>query len=804
MAEEMSFGAWLRHYRRGLDLTQKDLAQQVGCSEITVRKLEADEYRPSKQLASRLAECLRIPASDQSAFVEFARGIGGVGTVVPFTSHQVPWRESNLRVEHPHPTNVPHSHTLMVGREAALTELKRLLLQEEVRLVTLVGAPGIGKTRIGTEVALRLLDAFADGVFVVGLAAIRDPDLVGATIAQALGLANVKSGWALPDLTNALRDKHMLLLLDNFEQIILAAPLLADILAACPDLKMLVTSREALHLGREQIFWVPPLALPDLANLPPLAELESFPAIALFVDRSRAARPGFTLSEDNAGTVATICARLDGLPLAIELAAARTRLLPPKALLSRLSSRLKIVVGGERDSPARHQTLRSAIAWSYELLDVPDQALFRRMGVFVRGCSFSAVEAVCNAYTDLEKDALDGLESLLDKHLLHLEQEEESEGGARLAMLETIREYALEQLAAEGEDERVRYLHAEYYLAMAEAADLNLTGAEQKLWLDRLERDHDNLRAALQWLLQQGNAEMAARLGVALRRFWEVHSYFNEGKNWLKEALGHTATIPAPMRAKALNGAGALALGQGDYEDAVAMIGESLILQRQLGDDIGVVGALNNLGMVAIDTGDSGHALLLLDEGLAISRKLGDPGRIATVLGNLAVAVHNTGDMERAEQLLEESLYLRRELGHKRGVATAMGSLAEIARSRGDHHKARVLYVESLALYNELNDRVGVAKGIEGLAYVEMAQGYTERAVRLVGAVAAMLAGVGTSLSLADQPQNEKLIAEGRSELGETAFDEAWSEGQKMSLEELVSYAYARISLPESDAHRLL
>ncbi|HKP53057.1 MAG TPA: tetratricopeptide repeat protein [Chloroflexia bacterium] len=791
MAEETSFGTWLKHYRRNLDLTQKDLAHDVGCSEITIRKIEADEYRPSKQLAGRLAECLRIPPGEQSAFLQFARGFGGVSKAPGSSSStsQAPWREGSVVTEPPHPTNVQPPLTPTLGREEIIAEVAHLLAQDTVHLLTLVGAPGIGKTRLGTEVALRLLDNFEDGVFVVGLAAIRDPNLVGAAIAQALGLANVKGRGTLPDLIEALHDKHILLLLDNFEQVIVAAPLLTDLLASSPGLKIVVTSREALHLSREQVFWVPPLDLPNLTHLPMATELENYPAIALFVERSRAVKPGFALTEENAEAVATICARLDGLPLAIELAAARTRLLPPKALLSRLSSRLKVVVGGERDSPARHQTLRDAIAWSYDLLDEADRALFRRTGVFVGGCTLSAVEAVCNAYTDLEKDVLEGLESLLDKHLLHLAQEDGEEEETRLAMLETIREYALEELALQGEDDAIRYLHAEYYLAMAEAADLNLTGAEQKLWLDRLERDHDNLRAALQWLLQQGDAETAARLGVALRRFWEVHSHFNEGKVWLKQVLGQPASIPAPLRAKVLNGAGALALAQGDYQDAISMIEESLALQRQLGDAVGVVGALNNLGMVAIVTGDFEQALLLLDEGLVISRELGEKGRIATVLGNLAVAVHKIGDLERAEPLMEESLALRRELGHKRGVATALGSLAEISRARGEHEKTRTLFAEALALYNELKDRVGVAKALEGLAGMELAQAHLERAACLLGAVEAMLTSVGAPLATVEHPQHETVIADCRSMLGEETFNEAWARGQAMSAEEVISYA---------------
>jgi predicted ATPase/DNA-binding XRE family transcriptional regulator len=787
---ETSFGGWLKQQRRSLDLTQKDLARQVGCSEITIRKIEADEYRPSKQLASLLAEHLHIPSEEQGAFVEFARSTGGTGTVSVATQSgsQAPWPESRPRAELPHPTNVQPPLTPTIGRREAIAEVKELLSREEMRLVTLVGAPGIGKTRLGTEVALQLLDGFADGVFVVPLAAIRDRDLAGATIAQTLGLTPQKSGQVLHSLIEALRDKRMLLLLDNFEQVMSAASLLADILSSCPGIKILVTSREALHLSREQLVWVPPLDLPDLAHLPVAEELVAYPAVALFVERSRAVKPGFALTDENAEAVAAICTRLDGLPLAIELAAARTRLLPPKALLTRLSSRLKVIVGGERDLPARHQTLRDAIAWSYDLLDAPDQALFRRLGVFVGGCTLSAAEGVCNAYTDLEKDVVEGLESLLDKHLLELGQDEDSEEESRLMMLETIREYALERLVFEGEEGSIRYLHAEYYLATAEAADPHLTGAEQKLWLDRLERDHDNLRAALQWLLQQGDAETAARLGTALRRFWEVHSHYSEGGAWLKQILSKSDAISAPLRAKALNGAGALALAQGNNGEAVSLLQESLALQREAQDELGIVGALNNLGMVAIQIEDYSQAVLLLEEGLAICRKLGDKARAATVIGNLAVAVHQLGDLERAEPLLEESLALRRELGHQRGVAVALGSLAELARGRGDVAKTRALYAESLVLHNELKDKVGVAKTIEGLATLEIER-YPAFTIRLLSAVEALLDSIGAPLMLLDQAQHRGFVERARAAVDDATFNEAWAAGRAMSLEEVIEYA---------------
>lgn len=793
MDDNRSFGAWFRQYRRGLDLTQRVLADRVGCSEITIRKIEADQYRPSSELAYRMAECLGVPTSDYARFAEYARSLGGAARMaaVPPTA-KPPWQESASASGTVHPTNIQPPFMPTIGRQEAIEQAASCLSRDGARLLTLVGAPGIGKTRLGIEIALRLLGSYEDGVFMVELAVIRDVEQVGVAIAQALGIENVRSREALPELSQALRDKRMLLLLDNFEQVIGAASQLVKLLATCPALKVIVTSREALHLNGERVFEVQPLVLPDVVHLPSVEELQSYSAVALFVERSRAVRSSFTLASENAGMVAAICARLEGIPLAIELAAARSRLLPPKALLARLSSRLNMVAGGDRDSLGRHQTLRQAIAWSYELLDAPDRALFRRLGVFVHACGLSAVEAVCNAHADLDKDVLEGLESLLDKHLLQVKEDESGNEETRLTMLQTIREYALEQLAIDGEEASTRDFHAQFYLAMAEAADLNLTGAEQKVWLDRLERDHDNLRAALQHLLSSGEVATAARMGVALRRFWEVHGHFNEGVSWLRRILTQSDFLPALLRAKVLNGAGTLMLGLGNYEAAVAMLNESVTLQRDLGDDHGLMGALNNLGMVVISMGNHELALPLFEEALATGRRLGDKARVATLIGNLAVVLNQTGDLDRAEQLLEESLSIRRELGHKRGIALALGNLAELSRTRGNYSKPVELLSESLVLFNEVQDKMGVAKTLDGFAAIMLAQGRFDRATLLLSSADALLTGIGASLTLIDSSQFEDFVSASREGLGSPAFDEAWAKGQAITVEQVVSDVLAQ------------
>jgi predicted ATPase/DNA-binding CsgD family transcriptional regulator len=633
--------------------------------------------------------------------------------------------EAELRSDQLHVRfyNLPAQLTSLIGRAHELQALCTLLRQPEVRLVTLTGTGGVGKTRLGIEVATDLLDDFADGVCFVSLASISNPDLVTATIAQRLGIQEAGEQSVAELLHAYVRYKRLLLLLDNFEQVAAAAPRLVDLLVGCSGLKILVTSRAVLHIRAEREFPVPPLALPDLTHLPESHILSQYAAVALFLERSRAVNPDFQVTPAHSRIIAEICVRLDGLPLAIELAAARIKLLSPPTLLARLEHRLQVLTSGARDVPLRQQTLRHTLAWSYDLLDAEEQRLFRRLSVFVGGYTLEAVEGLYTALGETPAGVLDRVASLMDKSLLRQVEQEGQE--PRLLMLATIHEYGLEVLASSGEMASIRRAHAEYYLRLSEQAELELGGPQQAAWLERLEREHDNLRAALSWSLEQaGNKEaiegehykeLALRLGGALRRFWVVHGYISEGRNFLERALTvgmplASTRIGASVQAKALIVAANLAFIQSDYERAEPLFQESLALYRELEDQPGVAFALSLLGSVAWTKGDMAAARTLTEEALAIARKVDDMERIATSLFILGLLSSSQGEYARASALFEESVATHRALRNKRGIAHSLSQLAQVLLvSLADQAKVSPLLEECLTLSQELGFKEGIA-----------------------------------------------------------------------------------------------
>jgi predicted ATPase/class 3 adenylate cyclase len=730
------------------------------------------------------------------------------------------------------PNNLPAQPTPLIGRETEIEAARRLLQREEVRLLTLTGPGGTGKTRLGLQVAADLLDDFQDGVFYVDLAPIQDPGLVASAIAQTLGVRESGSTPLVERLKGQLRGKQLLLVLDNFEQILEAAPLVAELLAAAPGLKILLTSRAGLHLRGEQEFAVPPLAVPDSRLLSPDA-LTLYPSVELFLQRAVNVKVDFTLTEENAPAVAEICRRLDGLPLALELAAARVKLFPPQALLMRLERRLELLTGGARDLPARQQTLRNAIAWSYNLLEEGEKLLFRRLSVFVGGFTLEAADAVCIARADagcplgatLEIDVLEGIMSLLDKSLLR--PEPGTDDAPRFGMFETIREYSRECLAASGEEESLRRQHAEFFAALAEEAEPGFQGAERPVWLARLEAEHDNLRAALEWS-QSARSPLALQLVGALGWFWHFGGYYKEGCRRAQSALD-VDTERTTERGRALWVAGLLAWIQGDLRGARSQLEQSARICRELGDHQGLGRALRELGNVLWFVGDrlgtrraleesvqscrqarsdwdlaltlavmgflgcieGDDARAAAEESHLIFRRLGDDWGRAAALFGLGVVFGRRGEYTPARSYLEEAVALLRAEREPWSTAEALGFLGEVVELQEERERAMSLYAESLALSRGVGDPCCAATVLYNLGAAAQRRGRPGRAARLFAA-AETLGGpaLGRKPTLLATPaERERSSAALRAALGEEAFAAAWAEGHSMTLDQAAGYA---------------
>ena len=703
-------------------------------------------------------------------------------------------------------SNLPTQLTPFLGRAEEGVAVRRRLCHAQVRLLTLTGPGGIGKTRLALQVAAQLLDHFADGVWFADLSPLRDPALVAATIAAALGVKEVRGRPVVESLKAYLREKQILLVLDNFEQVLPAAPLVDDLLHAAPGLQILVTSRVMLRIYSEHDFLVPSLDMPDLTHPAGLDRLLHCDAVRLFVDRAQAVKHDFRVSDENVRAVAEICHHLDGLPLAIELAASRIRVLPPQAMLARLSSRLKLLTGGARTLPARQQTLRDTLAWSYDLLDPAERMLFRWLAVFTGGWTLEAAEAVCNAADGLPFDILDGLQSLIDKSLL-LEAAGIA-GEPRYGMLETIREYALDRLQASGEMAALQGRHAAYYLAFAETAAPEVLGPHQVAWLDRLEVDHNNLRAALAWSrAERERWEVEVRLAIALWEFWGRRGYMSEGRRWLEGALaqmeGRAAEPRAcALRAEALYGAATLAMLQFDSTTPLPLLEESLALFRALGNTWGVASALRNIGVTAaVLEGDHGRGIALLEESLALFHTLGDRWGMAWTLSFLGWAFHAQDNYARAAPLLEESLAHFREAGDLHGIANALGNLGTLTAKQGDFNQAAACLRESLGLHQAIGSKVGIGIALEAVAGLEALQAHEPeamaRAARLCAAAEALHGTLGSEAYAGVRGDRDRMVATLRTCLDEEAFAATWAEGRAMTPEQAIAYALENASRSE-------
>ena len=682
--------------------------------------------------------------------------------------------------------NLPVQLTEFVGREREVEEAKRQLAEPGRRLLTLTGPGGTGKTRLALRVATDLIEGFPDGVWFVALAPVTTHERVAPAIAEAVGVRESPAEPIAETLRAFLRAKHLLLVLDNFEHVVAAAPLVADLLAASPGLQILATSRTPFRISGERELPIQPMGLPEDVAAIQVDDALASEAVRLFVDRARTVRGDFALTERNVATVAAICRRLDGLPLAIELAAARVRLLSPEAILARLDNRLGLLTGGGRDRPERQQTLRAAIAWSHDLLEPAEQALFRRLAVFVGGWSLEAAEALGDAIPDPAVDVLDGIAALNDNSLIRradISVGHDDGAGPRFFMLQTIQEFAREQLAMSGEQEPLQDAHAAHFAALAVGAEPHLFGPAAVEWLDRLEADHDNLRAALDWRRERTDGARAVQIAAAMWRFWWLRGYITEGRAQLDVVLALPASQNGTKdRATALDGAGVLAETQGDYGRAETLHQEALALSRNTNDAAAIARSIGNLGVVAFDRGEGDRASSLLEESLALARNVGDEPMVAIALNDLGAVAFARHDLEQAASLFQESLELRRRIGSGSEIARTLNNLGGVALEMRDFGRACELFEESLRLYRAAGDTWGTAGALTGLGTALLSTGVAAEAPALFEEALALFQETGdirssgvTLLTLAD-------AARDRGELDQSAalYREAMSGFQEI------------------------
>ena len=680
--------------------------------------------------------------------------------------------------------NLPRQLNRFVGREPEMNQVRELL--DSTRLLTLTGAGGCGKTRLALEIAAGALDDFTDGVWLAELAPVTDPGVLAQRLLKVLMLPEVSGRPALDVLVQHLADKRQLLLLDNCEHIVDACALTAQsLLGACPHVEILATSREALNIPGEVVWRVPSLRLPDAEHGLDLEVLSNYEAVALFLDRARAVEPGFALTTSNAEAVAQVCARLDGIPLALELAAARVRLMSPEQILSRLNDRFQLLTGGSRTALPRQQTLRASIEWSYSLLTEKEQLLFRRLSAFASTFALDAVERICSGQGLDSDEALDVLGRLADKSVLIAEREDG--GVARFRLLETLRQYAAERLVGAGETEFMERRHSEYYVALAEAAAAGMHGPGQGAWLERLEEEHDNLLKVLSWCVEH-DRQSALQLMAALSDFWLERGYLSEGRSWLDIAL-EGPTEGRVTRARALMVAGNLAYHQADYAAARSCFEESLIIWRQAADQAGIGRALVALGMVAFGEGDLDGCRGPLEQGLVLCREARDADGVGRALFQLGMVAAQQGKVEEAEELAEEGLALSRMTSDLTGVSRALHHLAVVAYLRRDNARLRSLSEEGLIVSRNLRSPIGIALGLERFAVVAETENRHERALKLAGAAAGIRAATRAAISPVWVAAIAQALEPARQALGPGAAATAWTEGTRLTVEQATAYA---------------
>lgn len=681
---------------------------------------------------------------------------------------------------------LPVPPTSFIGRESERAEVADLLGRSDVRLLTIMGPGGIGKTRFAFHLLEELGSGFKDGSAFVLLAGLGDSGMVIPALGQALGVTESGERSLMDNLKVALRDKEMLLLLDNFEHVVASGDLISELIADCPGIKILVTSRAALNLRGEHEYHMPPMTVPAGDRATSGGESLS-DAVRLFVERARAANPDFSLTVENREAVVQICERLDGLPLAIELAAARARLLSPEAMLPRLWRRLGLLKGGHRDLPERQRTLRATIDWDYELLTEEERVVFRRVAIYAGSFTLAEAAQAIDAFEITGIDTLEIVDSLVRKSLLAHVPDAIDE--PRFSMLRTLREYAFERLDEHGETEGLKDRHAEGFLALVENAEPHLGGPDQVRWLDVLEKELDNIRAALRWLSQRGDVDKEIRFVGALARFWELRSYLSEGQQWLENALAKAPETQPELRAKCLEGAGVLALGQVELKRAAALMTECVALRREIGDQSALATSIKNLGNVFYVRGDLDAARSLFEESMDLKKQVGDGGGVADALNNLGVIASLEKDWDRAASLYAEALSLFHDHGDALGVGRALMNLGEIRNEQGDYEEAERLIKESIVVHRRLGSRWDYCDLLEELGRIYAAKGDPNSAAVLFGAGDSLRGLLGTPLPLGERERYDSYLEATRDRLGEDGFEAAWEKGRRMDADEALDLA---------------
>jgi predicted ATPase/DNA-binding XRE family transcriptional regulator len=849
METTASFGYWIRRQRKALDLTQQGLAERVGCSVAAIKKIESDERRPSRQIAERLADILGVPAGQREMFLEVARGLRPVDQL-SLAREAAGTTPAPLDTRKPFLHNLPIQLTSFVGREREMTEAKQLLAN--ARLLTLIGPGGTGKTRLALQIAQEVLPVFTHGVWLVELAPLTDPSLIPQTVASVFELREAPNTPLTDILTNYLRAKQLLLILDNCEHLIAAcAKLSADLLQVCPQLTIIASSREALGVSGETVYRVPSLSLPDPAQVTREALLES-EAGRLFVERARAVQSHFALQDSNASAATQICHRLDGIPLALELAAARVAVFSTEEIATRLDDRFRLLTGGSRTALERHQTLRALIDWSHDLLSDEERRLFRQLSVFAGGWTFEAAEVVCSAPLSQPGrgvggeglDVLNLLTQLVNKSLVMVDAGARTEG-TRYRLPETIRQYARDKLLDAGEAEQVRDRHLAFFLQFAETAEPKLRGSEQLEWLERVETDHDNLRTALSWSLESGKSERALELAGALGYFWELRGYWSEGRKWLDDALalaereqsGRVAAgeIYGPsraemaQRAKVLYAAGRIRfLSLFDPHTSRTIVAESLRLWRELGDKWWMAVALEHVGFMfaaedvqmarahleegvslarqvedrwplamclirlagALRT-DNATARRIREEGVAVARSVGDKSVLSQGVIGLVTDNLLEGNLTAAAPLAEEALAEARAIGSATHILLSLLQLVLIKCYQGDPAEAKRYCFEMLAFVRETGNSQWLLLVLLAFGEVASFGGQPQRGARLLVTAVALLRKRGIKIS--DEAERDVMVlrqaVERAQQLDPAAFEAAWAEGQQMTMEQALALA---------------